>query len=108
MQASDWQWTTPKDAWSFLTAALLAHKDPVDALAAYEAERRPKTAEIVRLNRLGGPERVIDLVSERAPNGFERLDDVATPEELAAIVRGYAGKAGFSKEAMTTPPSGRV
>lgn len=70
--------------------------EPVDAaLSAYEAIRRPATADIVRSNRIGGPERVIDLVASRAPGGFAQIDDVATPAELAGIVRGYAQLAGF-------------
>lgn len=77
-------------------AALLAEGDPVAALAAYEAERLPKTAEIVRSNRKGGPERVVDVVSELAPDGFARLEDVIAREELAAIAGGYARMAGFA------------
>lgn len=76
-------------------AALMAGGDAVAALAAYEAERLPKTAEIVHSNRRGGPERVVDVVSERAPEGFARLDDVIAREELAAIAGGYARMAGF-------------
>jgi 5-methylphenazine-1-carboxylate 1-monooxygenase len=49
-------------------APLLAEtKDVVTALKAYEAERLWATAQIVQDNRVGGPERVIDLVEERAP-----------------------------------------
>lgn len=77
-------------------AALLAGGDPVSALAAYEAERLPKTAEIVRSNRRGGPERVVDVVSERAPEGFARIEDVIARDELAAIAGGYAAMAGFA------------
>jgi len=77
-------------------AALLAERPVEEALAAYEAERLPKTAEIVRSNRLGGPERVVDVVSERAPDGFARLEDVISREELAAIAGGYAKMAGFA------------
>lgn len=66
------------------------------ALRAYDAHRRPICAEIVRLNRLGGPEGVIDEVERRAPDGFADLDAVITPEERAAIVGGYASAAGFS------------
>lgn len=71
-------------------SALLAGGDAPAALAAYEAERLPKTAEIVRSNRRGGPERIVDVVSERAPNGFARIEDVIAREELAAIAGGYA------------------
>jgi hypothetical protein len=71
------------------------HSAP-EALAAYVSERRPKTAEIVRLNRLGGPERVVDVVSARAPDGFACIEDVISRDELAAIAGGYASTAGFA------------
>jgi 2-polyprenyl-6-methoxyphenol hydroxylase-like FAD-dependent oxidoreductase len=77
-------------------ADLLATQAPEAALAAYGAERLPKTAEIVRANRKGGPERVVDEVSARAPDGFARLEDVISREELAAIAGGYAQMAGFA------------
>ena len=70
----------------------------VEALAAYDAERRPTTTEIVLNNRKGGPERVIDVLEERAPDGFADVDAVASYEEREAIVRGYATMAGFAKE----------
>jgi 2-polyprenyl-6-methoxyphenol hydroxylase-like FAD-dependent oxidoreductase len=80
-----------------LLASLLGEMAVGDALAAYEADRLPKTAEIVRLNRSGGPERVVDVVSALAPDGFERLEDVISRDELAAIAKGYATTAGFAK-----------
>lgn len=69
-----------------------------EAFAAYDAERRPMTAEIVRTNRRGGPEGVIDLVEARAPDGFDDLEAVASFAEREAIVRGYASMAGYSRE----------
>ncbi len=75
---------------------LLRTQAAPDALAGYEADRLPATAAVVRSNRVGGPERVIDLIAGRAPDGFARVEDVATSEELAGIVRGYAQLAGFS------------
>jgi 2-polyprenyl-6-methoxyphenol hydroxylase-like FAD-dependent oxidoreductase len=86
-------------------AELLSELAPEAALKAYEAERLPKTAEIVRSNRKGGPERVIDLVAERAPDGFTRLEDVITSAELAAIVGGYARLAGFALPVTHRPSS---
>ena len=70
---------------------------PMQALHEYELDRLPKTAEIVRLNRKGGPERVIDEVEKRAPAGFEFVDRVLSHVEREAIVKGYAGKAGFTQ-----------
>jgi 2-polyprenyl-6-methoxyphenol hydroxylase-like FAD-dependent oxidoreductase len=81
-----------------LADALAASEHPRAALAAYEADRLPKTAEIVRNNRKGGPEGVIDEVERRAPDGFEDIDDVLSHAEREAIVRGYAQLAGFAKE----------
>jgi 5-methylphenazine-1-carboxylate 1-monooxygenase len=71
---------------------------PVHALWAYEQERLPMTAQIVHMNRRGGPEGVIDAVEQRAPEGFTRIDDVLSFEERKAIVRGYASTAGFARE----------
>ncbi len=79
-------------------ADLLKNADhPMQALWTYEQERLPPTAQIVRMNRSGGPEGVIDAVEQRAPDGFQNIDDVLSFEERKAIVRGYAGAAGFAQ-----------
>ena len=79
-------------------ADLLKNADhPMQALWAYEMERLPPTALIVRMNRSGGPEGVIDAVEQRAPDGFDNIDAVLSFEERKAIVRGYAGAAGFAQ-----------
>ena len=82
----------------FLADRLKDAEHPVQALWTYEQTRLPMTAEIVRMNRRGGPEGVIDAVEERAPDGFTNIDDVLSFEERKAIVRGYASKAGFARE----------
>ena len=66
------------------------------ALRAYDAERRPTTAQIVLANRNGGPEGVIDMIEARAPGGFEDIETVASYEERRDVVRGYASLAGFA------------
>jgi 5-methylphenazine-1-carboxylate 1-monooxygenase len=77
-----------------LADKLVSHPDPRDALAAYEKDRLPATSEVVRRNRVGGPEGVIDIVEELAPDGFEKLEDVIAPEELERIVNEYAQASG--------------
>ena len=79
-----------------LADALQSAEHPMQALALYENDRLPKTAQVVRLNRQGGPERVIDEVEKRAPGGFSDVDAVMPRAERQAIVRGYAGTAGFA------------
>jgi 2-polyprenyl-6-methoxyphenol hydroxylase-like FAD-dependent oxidoreductase len=81
-----------------LADALSLAEHPMAALHAYEAERLPKTAEIVHANRKGGPEGVIDAVEALAPDGFTDIEAVLPYAEREAIVRGYAQKAGFAKE----------
>jgi hypothetical protein len=76
-------------------AKLLSELAPEAALAAYEIERLPNTAEVVRNNRRGGPERVLYLVAERAPNGFHRLEDAITSAEIDNIVGRYAQLTGL-------------
>ena len=71
-----------------------------EALLAYEAERRPATAKIVLANRANGPDHVLQLVEERAPEGFARVEDVLTPEELQETAARYKQVAGFDKDVL--------
>jgi 2-polyprenyl-6-methoxyphenol hydroxylase-like FAD-dependent oxidoreductase len=82
----------------FLSDRLIDSEHPAQALWTYEQVRLPMTAEIVRMNRRGGPEGVIDAVEARAPDGFSNIDDVLSFEQRKAIVRGYASTAGFARE----------
>jgi 5-methylphenazine-1-carboxylate 1-monooxygenase len=79
-----------------LADALVRSEHPRQALVAYEQKRLPMTAEIVRSNRRGGPEGVIDAVEQLAPDGFTDIEKVLSYKEREAIVRGYAHKAGFA------------
>jgi 2-polyprenyl-6-methoxyphenol hydroxylase-like FAD-dependent oxidoreductase len=80
-----------------LADLLVRAEHPAHALWAYEQERLPPTAQIVRMNRSGGPEGVIDAVEARAPDGFSDIDSVLSYDERKAIVRGYASTAGFAQ-----------
>ncbi|WP_437291863.1 flavin-dependent oxidoreductase [Sorangium sp. So ce406] len=78
-----------------LVRALAAHADPVEALAAYEAERLPATAAIVAANRRSGPEHCLQVAYERAPDGFDRIEDVFAPGELEGIAAHYKALSGL-------------
>ncbi|MEY2440748.1 MAG: 5-methylphenazine-carboxylate 1-monooxygenase [bacterium] len=88
-----------------LARELARHADPSVALAAYEAIRRPATADIVLANRTHGPEQVMTIVEQRAPQGFAHVGDVLAPAELRAIVERYSKTAGFDVDALNARPS---
>jgi 5-methylphenazine-1-carboxylate 1-monooxygenase len=75
------------------------------AVSAYDAERRPATAAVVLANRQAGPERPLDLVEERAPDGFNNLDDVISHAELEELSQNDKRTAGFDPEVLNTRPS---
>ena len=70
------------------------------ALQQYEAKRRPDTSKVVLLNRRQGPEAVMQLVEDRAPQGFSSIDDVLLREERARIAEQYKQIAGFDRDAV--------
>ncbi|HEY2132483.1 MAG TPA: flavin-dependent oxidoreductase [Acetobacteraceae bacterium] len=71
-----------------------------EALLAYEAERRPATSKIVLANRANGPEQVMQMVEQRAPDGFRNIEDVLTQAEREATAAGYKQIAGFDRDAL--------
>jgi 2-polyprenyl-6-methoxyphenol hydroxylase-like FAD-dependent oxidoreductase len=86
-----------------LTSALLAHGDPVAALAAYEKQRLEATTRIVLTNRTNPPDAILREVFQRTSDRpFAAIDDVISRDELAALSEGYKKIAGYSKEALRT------
>lgn len=89
-----------------LTGCLRCYGDDVEgALRRYDEVRRPATSAIVMANRGLGPELPMQLVEERAPDGFDRLADVITPEEILEVTDGYRKMAGFSLQQLEERPS---
>jgi len=76
-----------------------------EALARYEAARRPATNRLVLINRANGPEQVMQLAHERAPSGFSDVGDVLTRAELEAVAEGYKKAAGFDRDSLNARPS---
>jgi 2-polyprenyl-6-methoxyphenol hydroxylase-like FAD-dependent oxidoreductase len=88
-----------------LARELATQPSPVAALAAYEAERSPDTAAIIRANRRAGPERCMEVVAERAPDGFTDLHAVISRAELEEISASYKRTAGFDPAVLNERPS---
>ena len=56
-------------------------------------------------NRAQGPERVMLLADEQAPEGFADIHDVIPAEELTEIAAGYKRAAGFHPGLLNARPS---
>lgn len=83
-----------------LTEAFATTTDAREALQHYENVRLGPTSAIVLNNRQNGPEQIMQLAEERAPNGFDTVESVISREELEAIARRYKQVAGFEKDVL--------
>jgi len=85
-----------------LAAALTENSDPVRALQAYEAERLERTSKLVLSNRKQGPKIVMQMVEDRAPDGFRNLCDVISRQELEKVSNRYKAVAGFDRDQLNS------
>jgi 2-polyprenyl-6-methoxyphenol hydroxylase-like FAD-dependent oxidoreductase len=72
-----------------LAFSLARAATPADGLAAYEMARRETVNAIVLACRDMPADRMLHRVSVRAPAGFDRIEDVLSPAELAAFHQAY-------------------
>ena len=69
----------------------------VEALAAYDGDRREATSEVVRMNRLNPPDAILREVFERTGDRpFESVEDVITTSEIEQMLGRYREVAGYS------------
>jgi 5-methylphenazine-1-carboxylate 1-monooxygenase len=61
--------------------------------------------DIVLRNRHFGPEAALQLVEERAPHGFEQIDDVVSRRDVQNIVEVFSSAAGLDAETVNGRPS---
>ena len=66
---------------------------------------RPVMNEITLRNRKFGPEAAMQIVEERAPNGFAKVEDVISREEMETISRSFHAAAGLDANTVNTRPS---
>jgi 2-polyprenyl-6-methoxyphenol hydroxylase-like FAD-dependent oxidoreductase len=79
---------------------LSAGDDPEKALRRYEERRLPPMARIVESNRRKGIDVMLDIVEERAPQGFSDLEAVLPANELERIVGDYKKLAAQDRETL--------
>lgn len=70
------------------------------ALETYDEARRPATAKLLEMTRQTGPERVMLLAHERAPQGFGHIHEVISAEELNQVAADYKRAAGFHPDSL--------
>ncbi len=87
-------------AWSLARA-----DNPADGLAADEAARRETVNAIVLANRDMPADRLLHLVSVRAPDGFGQIEDVLSDAELASFDLAYRSTTLPDVAALNSRPS---
>jgi 2-polyprenyl-6-methoxyphenol hydroxylase-like FAD-dependent oxidoreductase len=83
-----------------ITEELSVGDEPAKALQRYEQRRLPPMARIVESNRRKGIDVMLDLVEERAPQGFANLESVLPAAELERIVGDYKKLAAQDRETL--------
>ncbi len=79
-----------------ILARILRDNGPTpEALQHYEAERREAVNRLVLANRGDGPDRILDIVAKRAPEGFESIENVMPEAERLAFASEYKKIAGM-------------
>lgn len=88
-----------------LAKALAEAKTAEAGLTAYEAERLPVMNEVVLRNREYGPEIVMQMAEERAPEGFDDIEKVIPRKELEEVAISFKRAAGFDPETLNARPT---
>ncbi|GAA6189507.1 flavin-dependent oxidoreductase [Litorivita sp. NS0012-18] len=70
------------------------------ALARYDDLRRETVNALVLANRGDGPDKVLDIVAEKAPQGFDTVTDVMSQAELEEVAGAYKKMAGMDIEGL--------
>lgn len=93
-----------------LTVTLDSESDPVEALQAYDEERREVTGRLVLANRQAGPERVMQWVKDRCDGSCMNRHTCVDEHDLEREATAYKALAGFdiaSLQAMSGRDSSR-
>lgn len=87
-----------------LADRLLDLDDQVEALAAYDRDRREATSHVVLMNRTNPPDAILREVYERTGDRpFVRIEDVITIAEMEQMLGRYRTVAGYSLADLPAP-----
>ena len=94
-----------RPSWTAGPRLALATTRPVErALERYEEQRRPNMSAVTMTNRKFGPAIVMELAEQRAPQGFDNIEEVISRRELEDISLAYKVEAGFDPAALNRQP----
>lgn len=79
--------------------------DPVAGLKAYEDARIREANEVAMGCRAMAADRLLDVVAERAPDGFDRVEDVLSASELADMREAMRRMTDMDVETLNSRPS---
>jgi hypothetical protein len=88
-----------------LAASLRDVADPAAALTHYQDQRIAAMNDIIIRNRNLGLETVLQLAEERAPNGFARITDVLSQDELETTALNFKKAAGLDVDTVNSRDS---
>jgi len=75
------------------------------ALQAYDDMRREVVNAVVLANRTDGPDKILDIVAECAPNGFDDIETVMPLAERQAFADRYKAVTGMTIEELNKRPA---
>ena len=88
-----------------LAGLLKSLDNPLDALKAYEANRLPTTSAVVEANRGDGPDYLLEIVAERAPEPVGNIHSIITQKEIDDIGAKYKKITGYDRETLNNRDS---
>lgn len=88
-----------------LTRELRDHGVGQGALQTYDGRRREAVNAVVLANRGDGPDKVLDIVGARAPNGFDDIETVMPFAERQAFADRYKAVTGMTIEKLNKRPA---
>ena len=88
-----------------LAGFLKSLDNPLDALKAYEANRIPTTSAVVEANRGDGPDYLLEIVAERAPEPVGNIHSIITQKEIDDIGAKYKKITGYDRETLNNRDS---
>jgi 2-polyprenyl-6-methoxyphenol hydroxylase-like FAD-dependent oxidoreductase len=81
-----------------LVLSFREHGVTPEGLNAYDNLRRTATHPFILAGREYGPEKILKIVDERSPTGFQKLSDVISSSELEAMFLNYKQLTGLNAE----------